>query len=149
IGLCNSAMGFQRMVARLLEVRPKEVTLEHVGLNHLTWERAAHVDGKDRLPELIDRSGDEIGREIGIPGELIRLLGAIPSYYLRYYYLTDEIVREQQSGAHPSRAEEVMRIERTLLELYRDPSLDRKPTLLSNRRRAFYTDAAASFTAPL
>ena len=108
IGLCNSAMGFQRMVARLLEVRPKEVALEHVGLNHLTWERAAHVDGKDRLPELIDRSGDEIGREIGIPGELIRLLGAIPSYYLRYYYLTDEVLAEQLSGTKRSRAEEVM-----------------------------------------
>src|SRR5439155_19739752 len=143
IGLCNSAMGFQRMVARLLEVRPKEVTLEHVGLNHLTWERAAHVDGKDRLPELIDRSGDEIGREIGIPGELIRLLGAIPSYYLRYYYLTDEVLAEQLSGTKRSRAEEVMAIERTLLGMYADPRLDEKPALLEQRGGAFYSEAAA------
>jgi len=149
IGLCNSAMGFQRMVARLLEVRPKEVALEHVGLNHLTWERAAHVEGKDRLPELIDRSGDEIGREIGIPGELIRLLGAIPSYYLRYYYLTDEVLAEQLSGTKRSRAEEVMAIERTLLGMYADPRLDEKPALLEQRGGAFYSEAAAQLIASL
>jgi hypothetical protein len=31
-------------------VAPDRVELEHVGLNHLTWERAVRVDGADRLP---------------------------------------------------------------------------------------------------
>ena len=149
IGLCNSAMGFQRQIARLLEVAPDRVALEHVGLNHLTWERAARVDGVDRLPELIASSADEIGNEIGIPAELIRLLGAIPSYYLRYFYLTDEILRGQVSGAKRSRAEEVMAIEAKLLEMYRDPELASKPKLLEQRGGAYYSEAAAQLIASL
>ena len=149
IGLCNSAMGFQRQIARLLDVDPSRVALEHVGLNHLTWERAARVDGVDRLPELIARSADVIGNEIGIPADLIRLLGAIPSYYLRYFYLTDEVLRDQTSGTKRSRAEEVMAIEAELLEMYRDPHLDSKPKLLEQRGGAYYSEAAAQLIASL
>ena len=149
IGLCNSAMGFQRQIARLLEVEPDRVALEHVGLNHLTWERAARVDGVDRLPELIDRSAEVIAGEIGIPAALIELLRAIPSYYLRYYYLTDEILREQLSGSKRSRAVEVMEIERRLLEMYRNPELAEKPSLLEQRGGAYYSEAAAQLIASL
>jgi 6-phospho-beta-glucosidase len=149
IGLCNSAMGFQRMVARLLQVASSAVELEHVGLNHLTWERAARVDGENRLPQLLDARADQIGREIGIPARLIRLLGAIPSYYLRYYYRTDEVLAEQLSGQKRSRAEEVMAIERTLLELYADPALQDKPDLLMQRGGAYYSEAAAQLIASL
>jgi 6-phospho-beta-glucosidase len=149
IGLCNSAMGFQRQIASLLDVEPDRVALEHVGLNHLTWERAARVDGVDRLPDLISREADSIGENIGIPPDLIRLLGAIPSYYLRYFYLTDEILREQMSGARRSRAEEVMAIEEGLLEMYRDPALNEKPKLLEKRGGAYYSEAAAQLIASL
>ncbi|TAN32421.1 6-phospho-beta-glucosidase [bacterium] len=149
IGLCNSAMGFQRQIARFLDVTPERVLLEHVGLNHLTWERAALVDGVDRLPELIDRSADAIAREIGIPAGMVQLLRAIPSYYLKYYYSTDEVLKEQLSGSKRSRAEEVMAIERRLLELYRDPALTAKPKLLEQRGGAYYSEAAAQLIASL
>jgi 6-phospho-beta-glucosidase len=149
IGLCNSAIGFQRQIAVLLNVAPDRVALEHVGLNHLTWERAARVDGVDRLPELIAHDAESIGEHIGIPADLIRLLGAIPSYYLRYFYLTDEVLREQLSGAKRSRAEEVMAIEHQLLEMYRDPAVVEKPKLLEQRGGAFYSEAAAQLIASL
>src|SRR5947208_1032873 len=90
IGLCNVAIGFQRRFAGYLDVEPQRVQLEHVGLNHLSWERAAFVDGVDRLPELLDRFGRELADEVGLPLELVRLLGVVPSYYLRYYYLTNQ-----------------------------------------------------------
>jgi len=149
IGLCNVAIGFQRRFAARLGVTPDRVSLEHVGLNHLTWERAVRVDGRDRLPELIESAADEIGADIGSPGELIRLLGAIPSYYLRYFYFTDSVLAGQMSGAHKSRAEEVMAIERTLLEMYRDPELAEKPKLLEQRGGAYYSEAAAQLIASL
>jgi 6-phospho-beta-glucosidase len=149
IGLCNSAMGFQRMVARLLSISPVEVSLEHVGLNHLTWERAARVGGEDRLPGLLANSLEAISAETGIPAGLIKNLGAIPSYYLRYYYCTDEILAEQLSGARRSRADEVMEIERRLLEMYADPGLDEKPALLMQRGGAYYSEAAAQLIASL
>ena len=44
VGLCNVAIGFQRRFAGLLGVDPDAIRLDHVGLNHLTWERAVYVD---------------------------------------------------------------------------------------------------------
>src|SRR5690348_2233168 len=43
VGLCNVAIGVQRGVADLLGVRPADVALDHVGLNHLTWVRQVTV----------------------------------------------------------------------------------------------------------
>jgi 6-phospho-beta-glucosidase len=149
IGLCNSAMGFQRRFARMLDAAPERVLLDHVGLNHLTWERAVRLDGEDRLPDLIERHADEIAAEIGLPGDLVRVLKAVPSYYLRYFYATNEVLREQLSGAKRSRAEEVMEIERGLIEMYRDPNLTEKPALLEKRGGAYYSEAAAQLIASL
>ena len=42
-----------------------------------------------------------------------------------------------------------MEIERELLEMYRDPTLDEKPALLANRGGAFYSEAAAQLIASL
>ena len=58
VGLCNVAIGNQRTASRLLGVEPDDVQLDHVGLNHLTWTRQVLVDGRDRLPELLDTSAD-------------------------------------------------------------------------------------------
>ena len=48
--LCNVAINLQRHFASRFGVEPERVELEHVGLNHLSWERAIRVDGADRLP---------------------------------------------------------------------------------------------------
>jgi 6-phospho-beta-glucosidase len=141
IGLCNIPIGFQRELARQLGVEPERVALEHVGLNHLSWERAVLVDGEDRLPALIETYADQLGEEVGMPGALVRLLGAIPSYYLRYFYFPGTVVAEQ--AAEAPRAQRVMEIERELLDMYRDPALDVKPKLLEERGGAWYSEAAA------
>lgn len=147
IGLCNVAIGFQRRFAARLGVDPGRVQLEHVGLNHLSWERAVRVDGVDRLPELLATDGEAIAAEIGQPLALLRSLGAIPSYYLTYYYQTRRVLEDQLAGG--TRAEEVMAIERELLEMYRDPTLADKPPLLERRGGAFYSEAAAQLIASL
>src|SRR5215831_10785125 len=81
IGLCNVAIGYQRLFASLLGVAPEAVALDHVGLNHLTWERAALVDGADRLPELLAKHGEQIAGYTGQPVEVTLAVGAGPSYY--------------------------------------------------------------------
>jgi 6-phospho-beta-glucosidase len=144
-GLCNVAIGVQREVASHFGVDPARVRLDHVGLNHLSWERAIFVDGVDRLPELLADPPPDLLE--GEPLELVRALGALPSYYLRYYYRTAEVLEHQRT--HRTRAEEVLEIEAGLLELYRDPSLDTKPELLERRGGAWYSDAAAALVASL
>ncbi|MFD0444308.1 6-phospho-beta-glucosidase [Streptomyces indonesiensis] len=150
VGLCNVAIGFQRKFAKLLGVDPGEVTLEHVGLNHLTWERAVRVggtDGEDVLPKLLAEHGEAIAEDLRMPRTLVGWLGVVPSYYLRYYYQHDAVVRELRSK--PSRAAEVAAIERELLEMYGDPALDEKPELLGKRGGAFYSEAAVDLTSSL
>jgi 6-phospho-beta-glucosidase len=147
VGLCNVAIGFQRRFAALLDVPAESVELDHVGLNHLTWERAARVDGVDRLPELLKEHVDEIAPPVGLSADQLQALGVVPSYYLRYFYAHDEVVREQRAA--PSRAAEVAEIEKQLLELYADPALDEKPELLARRGGAFYSEAAVQLAAAL
>jgi 6-phospho-beta-glucosidase len=147
VGLCNVAIGFQRSLASLLGVEPADVALDHVGLNHLTWERQVVIEGRDVLPELLKSHVDELAAQVELPAELITRLGAIPSYYLRYFYLHDTVVEEQRRK--PSRAEQVAAIERELLALYADPTLAEKPALLGERGGAYYSEAALSLAAAL
>ena len=147
VGLCNVAIGFQRRFAGWLEVAPERVQLDHVGLNHLTWERAVTVDGLDRLPELIAAHGPEIAESLELPVDLLHTLGVVPSYYLRYFYAHDEVVAEQLTSG--SRAARVAEIEQELLTAYADPALDEKPALLAERGGAFYSEAAVQLAASL
>ncbi|AWE50318.1 6-phospho-beta-glucosidase [Streptomyces nigra] len=150
VGLCNVAIGFQRKFAALLGVRPAEVHLDHVGLNHLTWETGVRLggpEGADVLPKLLAEHGDALAGDLRLPRVLLDRLGVVPSYYLRYFYAHDEVVREMRTK--PSRAAEVAEMERQLLALYADPALDEKPELLSKRGGAYYSEAAVDLAAAL
>ena len=139
VGLCNVAIGFQRQFAGMLGVTPDEVSLGHVGLNHLTWIRSVTSGGVDHLPAMFEQL-EALAEEVDLPAHLLQLLGAIPSYYLRYYYAHDQVLEEQVHS--PSRADEVQAVERELLALYADTSVDTKPEALEKRGGAFYSEAA-------
>ncbi|MFG3529089.1 6-phospho-beta-glucosidase [Streptomyces sp. NPDC047917] len=150
VGLCNVAIGFQRKFARLLDVTPAEVHLDHVGLNHLTWElgvRLGGPDGENVLPRLLAEHGDAIADDLRMPRAITDRLGVVPSYYLRYFYAHDAVVREL--GTKPSRAAEVAAMEKELLAMYGDPALDEKPALLAKRGGAFYSEAAVDLASSL
>jgi 6-phospho-beta-glucosidase len=147
IGLCNVAIGFQRRWAAGLGVEPSRVVVDQVGLNHLTWVRRVLFDGRDVLPEILAEHGDEIAGDLGLPRRALDELGVVPSYYLRYFYAHDEVLREQLDGV--PRAQTVAEIERELLQLYRDPTLVEKPALLEQRGGAFYSEAALGLVASL
>jgi 6-phospho-beta-glucosidase len=147
VGLCNVAIGFQRSAAQMLEVEPHRLVVDQVGLNHLTWVRALLLDGEDVLPDLIASHGDELASSSRIPPQALEELGAVPSYYLRYFYAHDRVLAEQRQGV--PRAAEVAEIERGLLELYRDPELAEKPALLEQRGGAYYSEAAVGLIASL
>ncbi|GHA93449.1 MULTISPECIES: 6-phospho-beta-glucosidase [Streptomyces] len=150
VGLCNVAIGFQRKFAALLDVTPAEVHLDHVGLNHLSWElgvRLGGPDGENVLPRLLAEHGDTIAGDLRMPRQIVDRLGVVPSYYLRYFYAHDDVVREL--GTKPSRAAEVAAMEKELLAMYGDPALDEKPALLGKRGGAFYSEAAVDLAAAL
>jgi 6-phospho-beta-glucosidase len=99
------------------------------------------------LPRLIAEHPNELAERSGCTPELMARLGVMASYYLRYYYAHDAVVREQKSSQ--SRACRVAELESELLELYADPALDTKPDLLQQRGGAFYSEAAVDLVASL
>ncbi|GAA3884191.1 6-phospho-beta-glucosidase [Streptomyces lacrimifluminis] len=150
VGLCNVAIGFQRKFAALLGVTPADIHLDHVGLNHLTWETGVRLggpEGEDVLPRLLAEHGDRIADDLRLPRSVLDRLETVPSYYLRYFYAHDNVVRELRTK--PSRAAEVAAMEEELLRMYGDPALDEKPELLAKRGGAFYSEAAVDLAASL
>jgi 6-phospho-beta-glucosidase len=147
VGLCNVAITFQRRFARLLGVEVERLLVDQVGLNHLTWIRAVWLDGRDVLDDLLEAHADELAAELELPRALLEDLGAIPSYYLRYFYAEREVLEELRAGT--PRAQTVAEIERELLAMYRDETLAEKPALLEQRGGAFYSEAATQLVSSL
>lgn len=140
VGLCNVAIMYQRLLSGMLGTEPDRVRLEHLGLNHLTWERSVLVDGVDRLPELFDTHIEPLAERCGSPANLLHRLGALPSPYLKYFYAHDEMLATQREGT--PRAAKVRAVERELLDVYADPAVVTKPEQLANRGGAYYSEAA-------
>ena len=119
VGLCNVAIGFQRRFAGLLRRRPRAVRArprrpqppdlgaQHPGRRSRRAARPVRTTASASSP-----------RRSSSRRHLLELLGVVPSYYLRYYYAHDEVLREQLHA--PSRADAVQAVERELLAIYAD-----------------------------
>ncbi|RZQ63780.1 6-phospho-beta-glucosidase [Amycolatopsis suaedae] len=144
VGLCNVAIHLQRTFADLLGVGHDDVTLEHIGLNHLSWERKALVTENgvttDRLPELVAEHGEKLAEHLDMPLPWLRRMGAVPSYYLKYFYSHDAQVARQREEM--PRADVVTEVENELLKVYQDTEVVTKPDQLSQRGGAYYSEAA-------
>jgi 6-phospho-beta-glucosidase len=120
-----------------------EVYLDYIGLNHLAWIRGARVGNRDIWPQVLVRAVEEARDDdhAAVPAEVLERLGVICTYYLRYYYRTASVLREQAQNK-PSRAEQVIEIEKTLLDQYADPQLATMPEELMQRGGAYYSTVA-------
>jgi 6-phospho-beta-glucosidase len=155
IGLCNVPWSFSQYFARGLGVEASELEFDYVGLNHLSWVRSVRTpDGVDHVHDLVEGMAAHAERHPpradGEPGwtpDVVRLLDAVPNYYLLYYFETG--AWERHHATHPTRASEVMRIEHALLEQYRDPNLTTKPKELEQRGGAYYSETAAALMADI
>lgn len=147
VGLCNGPIGYQMRIAKRLteqgqELDAREVQLDYLGLNHLAWVRGAYVRGRNVWPDVFAEFLSRIETETDppCPPYLARIVEAMPSYYLRYYYRTDAVVAAQKTRT--PRARQVMDIEQRTLEQYADPDLVTLPPELMERGGAYYSTAA-------
>jgi len=149
IGMCNVAITTKMSLIRLLEehtgirLNPDQVTLDTLGLNHLSWHRGLKMDNVDYWPQILEAYIDDLKRQSKPewPPRLIEALGMIPNYYLGYFYNREKKLAEQDSWP-PSRAEEVMVIEADLLQKYANPSTTELPDELLKRGGAYYSTMA-------
>jgi 6-phospho-beta-glucosidase len=147
IGLCNLPIGAEMRISQALGVERSQLKLDWIGLNHLNWIRGASVNGEDVWDQVFNQAlqGARQNPPDGwnFSADLLRSLGMIPCGYLNYYYHHPTML-DKQRNADQTRGEQVLEIERELLELYRDPELKEKPSLLEKRGGAYYSKAAVS-----
>lgn len=152
IGLCNLPINMIHTVAGYLGVSPQRVSLDYVGLNHLSWVKGVYLNGQEVsevvLTKVMEEARQAAEGHSPFSPELLEALGMLPCYYLRYYYHHDEVLKEQKR-AGKSRGEEVQEIEERLLAMYADPHLVRKPKELEKRGGALYSTAAVSLIAAI
>ncbi|KWX71259.1 6-phospho-beta-glucosidase [Paenibacillus jilunlii] len=147
IGLCNSPIAAYKWLSSLYQVPQDRIYCEFAGLNHLHFISQITVNGESKLPELLANRDGYSARNVPQyewNASLLRSLGSIPSYYLKYFYLQREILEQQQASAAKgeTRAEVVKRLEDELFELYQDVNLAEKPKQLELRGGAYYSEAA-------
>ena len=150
IGLCNVPVTMHHMIATMLKADYNDVQLRFAGLNHMVWAHEVILKGENVTNKVIEMLCDgaaltmnNIKEEPWSP-EFLRALGAIPCPYHRYFYQTQTMLQDEikQAANEGTRAEQVMKVEHELFELYQDPKLDHKPEQLSFRGGSFYSEVA-------
>ncbi|PCL91310.1 6-phospho-beta-glucosidase [Paenibacillus lautus] len=149
VGLCNSPINFQKFLAAEYGVSERDVLAEFIGINHLHWVTSAIVNGEEKMPELLDGGKSYTAKNVptfGWDADFILSLGAIPTYYLKYFYMTDTMFADMKASLEKdgTRADVVSRVEEELFELYKDENLAVKPKQLEQRGGAYYSEAAVN-----
>jgi 6-phospho-beta-glucosidase len=148
VGVCNVAittkMGILEGLAKQgIDVTPDRAELMTLGLNHLSWHRGFTIDGEDVWPQVMKGIIDahESGEEDEWDVDTLKSLQMLPNYYLHYFYYTAKKLKEQEKWP-PSRAEEVIEIEKGLLAQYAEPDRNQPPEDLMKRGGAYYSTVA-------
>lgn len=149
VGVCNVAINTKMELLKELkeqlgiDVPPERAHLNTLGLNHLSWHRGFTVNGEEMWPRVMARYLEHLKAESEPEWDVrtIETLGMIPNYYLHYYYYTARKLAEQAKWP-PSRAEEVMGIEKRLLAQYAEPERTEPPEGLMQRGGAYYSTVA-------
>src|SRR6202142_3411443 len=149
VGVCNVGITAKMKILEVLDdltgskIDTDHAILNTLGLNHLTWHRGFTVDGEEMWPQYFPAYLEALRKEDDPEWDINTLesLGMIPNYYLQYFYYTDKKLKDQENWP-PSRAEEVMEIEKDLLREYADPALTKPPADLMKRGGAYYSTLA-------
>jgi 6-phospho-beta-glucosidase len=149
VGVCNAAITTKMHMVESLsdtlhrKINPDQALLNTLGLNHLTWHRGLTVKGEEMWPLLFkEYLKEQLASDTPEwDPHTLKALGMIPNYYLHYFYYTPSVLLAQEKWP-PSRAEQVMTIEKDLLQQYADPSLVELPADLMKRGGAYYSTLA-------
>lgn len=140
-GFCSGGI-FPKMWAKSsMDIDYNRVQYDYVGLNHMNFITNVTIDGRPVTnEEFLKIAGEDDDLDI----ELIKLLGAIPSPYLQYYYHTQKKIRKILE-APMTRGEQVQMLEKEVYDAYADPNQCDKPAALAKRGGGGYSEVAMNF----
>jgi 6-phospho-beta-glucosidase len=136
VGVCDSPVGLARGIAAALEAPLQELWVGYVGMHHFGWVTEVRRNGRDVMAELLARAERVPG--LPVDADLVRAIGAIPTSYFKYYYHSDRMLARQKG--QPTRAEQLMDLERQMLADYERPGAAGAPESLDARGAHWYED---------
>lgn len=141
VGLCSGTWGWSQDIIKAMGIEDaSRVTVDWLGLNHLTWAIHVWVDGKDVIDEAVEAVART--RWGGHDPDWLRALGVIPcGGYLRIYYHHQKVVEEAQRSER-TRGEKLKELEAEMLRQYADLNLAERPELLNQRGGVGYSTVA-------
>jgi len=106
VAVCDAPATFTLAIAGRLERPVSRVVRRYVGTNHCGWYVPESPDELDMLADLV----------VGMDPSIVRLHGAVPSPYVRYYVNPDRMLEAQRD--RETRAQVLQRIDADLLAGY-------------------------------
>ncbi|MFC1936474.1 6-phospho-beta-glucosidase [Chloroflexota bacterium] len=154
VGVCNVPITMKMSLLERMEketgerIDPNRAEFDTLGLNHLTWHRGLQIDGEDVWSQIIESYHSELSLSSSPEWDprMLEVLRMIPNYYLKYFYQENKVI-SGQDGWPPSRAEEVIEVEKGLLKDYANPELKDPPDDLMKRGGAYYSTVATQLLA--
>lgn len=131
VGLCDLPRNLMNSIASFLKAEPEKVFAEYFGLNHFGWINRVYLEGMDVTKEVIDNF-EKI--DPNIDKEIVRIQGAIPISYLKYYFHSERFLNVSK----PARARELMSMETEVLGEVHSGDIDRVLNLLNRRSVVWY-----------
>ncbi len=134
VSICDLPMMAEQMIADLLGLPVRELSVRYTGMNHFGWVTAVRWQGQDMMSVVLDKIA-------GLPAlpvepEIIRTLGVIPTSYFKYFYHANRVLAAQQGKR--ARAEELLELEGEILAAYQSGHAEEKPASLVKRNAVWY-----------
>ena len=146
VGVCNGPFWAKMEIVEALNeytdhnIDPAQAELDVLGLNHLSWFRGLTVNSENLWSDVLDVYIQH-EPDPRWDARTIEALGMITNGYFEYFYYTDRMMAKQDKWP-PSRAEQVMEIEKELLAQYAEPDRSEPPEGLMKRGGAYYSTVA-------
>jgi 6-phospho-beta-glucosidase len=145
IGICDGANVGHQAVADWLKVDVRRLRAEVFGLNHLSWTRRVLLDGQDKLAPLLRDPAFLSGTMMKLfEPDLVEQVRMWINEYLFYFYYAERAV-ESINADGKTRGEEIVELNRRLMDQLRGSDLEHEPAMglrvfyaYLNRRHATY-----------
>lgn len=153
IGLCSGIPAIQAALQTRFGKEYPGLRSYCVGLNHLGFIHRILSGDRELTSAILEALCEDERRGLPatpatLPWSLCREIGAIPIGYLKYYFHRGREVAHLRQGGQ-TRAQQIMEIEKAILEQAADPRVTTKPEILKQRGGGGYAGVTFSTMAAI
>lgn len=134
IGVCDSPAWLGKAIAEFADVPGDEIWVGYVGMHHFGWVTEATWRDEDVLAKVLEQVDDLPG--LPVDADFVRMMGAIPTSYYKYYYHANRMLEAQQGK--PARAEQLIGLQDDIMQDLREQDWESLPPSIQDRGAAWY-----------